>query len=194
MHGVDGAPLTSSDRCARAATSLRWIASWSEVDVWRSTGHPFGGCVWIVHGLQLQCPPWPAEVLVDGAGSRWWSRARRTRTRTARAVDPCVEGGLMRVGVMADSHDRLPAVAELLRSMAAGGVGFVLHAGDYCSPFALESVRDLNMALAGVFGNNDGDREGHQGVRRHGRRRRAVRIAAQRRAGRQAGAHRARVE
>jgi putative phosphoesterase len=66
----------------------------------------------------------------------------------------------MRVGVMADSHDRVPAVAELLRRMAEAGVGLVLHAGDYCSPFSLRPFRDLNMALAGVFGNNDGDREG----------------------------------
>ncbi len=66
----------------------------------------------------------------------------------------------MRVGVMADSHDRLPAIAELLRMMAEAGVGLVLHAGDYCSPFALGPFRDLNIALAGVFGNNDGDREG----------------------------------
>jgi uncharacterized protein len=66
----------------------------------------------------------------------------------------------MRVGVMADSHDRVPAIAELVRRMAGAGVGLVLHAGDYCSPFALAPFRDLNMALAGVFGNNDGDREG----------------------------------
>jgi putative phosphoesterase len=66
----------------------------------------------------------------------------------------------MRVGVMADTHDRVPAIAELLKRMGAAGVGLVLHAGDYCSPFALEPFRALNMALAGVFGNNDGDREG----------------------------------
>lgn len=66
----------------------------------------------------------------------------------------------MRVGVMADTHDRVPAIAELLSRMAAGGVGLVLHAGDYCSPFSLEPFRDMHMALAGVFGNNDGDREG----------------------------------
>lgn len=66
----------------------------------------------------------------------------------------------MRVGIMADSHDRVPAVAELLRRMAAGGVGLVLHAGDFCSPFSLAPFRDQNVALAGVFGRNDGDREG----------------------------------
>lgn len=66
----------------------------------------------------------------------------------------------MRVGLMADSHDRLPAVAELVKRMQAGGVGFILHAGDYCSPFSLTPFFTANVALAGVFGRNDGDREG----------------------------------
>jgi uncharacterized protein len=66
----------------------------------------------------------------------------------------------MRVGVIADTHDRMPAIVELLRQMAAAGVGLVLHAGDYCAPFSLGPFRDMNMALAGVFGNNDGDHEG----------------------------------
>ncbi|MDE3052493.1 MAG: metallophosphoesterase [Gemmatimonadota bacterium] len=66
----------------------------------------------------------------------------------------------MRVGVMSDSHDRVPAVAELLRQMAAGGVSMVLHAGDYCSPFVLKPFEDAQMTLAGVFGRNDGDPEG----------------------------------
>ena len=66
----------------------------------------------------------------------------------------------MRVGVLADTHDRLPAVAELTRRFQESAVGLVLHAGDYCSPFALRPFLDANIALAGVFGRNDGDREG----------------------------------
>jgi len=66
----------------------------------------------------------------------------------------------VRIGVMADTHDRVPAIAELLRRMAASGVGMVLHAGDFCSPFSLAPFRDLHMALGGVFGHNDGDHEG----------------------------------
>jgi uncharacterized protein len=66
----------------------------------------------------------------------------------------------MRIGVMADSHDRVPAIDRLLRRMAESGIGLVLHAGDYCSPFSLAPFRDINIALAGVFGRNDGDREG----------------------------------
>jgi uncharacterized protein len=66
----------------------------------------------------------------------------------------------MLIGLMADSHDRVPAIRELLERMAERGVGMVLHAGDYCSPFSLAPFHELNIAVAGVFGRNDGDHEG----------------------------------
>jgi putative phosphoesterase len=71
-----------------------------------------------------------------------------------------VEERLMLVGLMADTHDRLPAIDGLLREMMARGVGMVLHAGDYCAPFALRPFLAHSVALAGVFGRNDGDHEG----------------------------------
>ena len=70
----------------------------------------------------------------------------------------------MRLGLLADSHDRVPAVAELVRRMVAGGVEIILHAGDYCSPFVLAPLFDASVPLAGVFGKNDGD---HEGLRAH---------------------------
>lgn len=66
----------------------------------------------------------------------------------------------MRVGLMADTHDRLPAMRELLGRMAERGVSMVWHAGDFCAPFALLPFQDVGLSLAGVFGRNDGDREG----------------------------------
>ena len=66
----------------------------------------------------------------------------------------------MRVGLIADTLDRLPAIAELVRQMQEAGVGMVLHAGDYCSPFSLKAFEDAHITLAGVFGRNDGDHEG----------------------------------
>ena len=66
----------------------------------------------------------------------------------------------MRVGVMADSHDRVPAVAEIVRQMQAAGVSMLIHAGDYCAPFALRPIEEASMSLAGVFGKNDGDTQG----------------------------------
>jgi uncharacterized protein len=65
----------------------------------------------------------------------------------------------VRIGVMADTHDRVPAVAELLEKLAQRGVSMVMHAGDYCSPFCLAPFHQRGMALLGVFGRNDGDRE-----------------------------------
>jgi putative phosphoesterase len=66
----------------------------------------------------------------------------------------------MLIGLMADSHDRVPAIRELLERMVERGVGMVLHAGDYCSPFSLAPFLELNVPFAGVFGRNDGDHEG----------------------------------
>jgi putative phosphoesterase len=66
----------------------------------------------------------------------------------------------MRVGIMADSHDRLPAIAEIVKQMQAAGVSMLIHAGDYCAPFALRPIEEASMSLAGVFGRNDGDTQG----------------------------------
>jgi putative phosphoesterase len=66
----------------------------------------------------------------------------------------------MRVGLMADSHDRLPAIAEFVKQMQAAGVSMLIHAGDYCAPFALRPIEGASMSLAGVFGKNDGDTQG----------------------------------
>lgn len=66
----------------------------------------------------------------------------------------------MKIGLLADTHDRLPAIAGLLDMMLSRGVSLVMHAGDYCSPFALNPFNDANIALLGIFGRNDGDQEG----------------------------------
>ena len=60
---------------------------------------------------------------------------------------------------MADTHDRVPAVTNLLEKLADKGVSMVMHAGDYCSPFCLAPFHQRGTALLGVFGRNDGDRE-----------------------------------
>jgi putative phosphoesterase len=65
----------------------------------------------------------------------------------------------MRIGVMADTHDRVPAIADLIERFASKGIAMVMHAGDYCSPFSLSPFHQKGMSLLGVFGRNDGDRE-----------------------------------
>ena len=66
----------------------------------------------------------------------------------------------MKGGLLSDTHDRLPAIRSLLGYMQDHGVHLVLHAGDYCAPFALRPFVEMNIPVIGVFGRNDGDREG----------------------------------
>jgi putative phosphoesterase len=61
---------------------------------------------------------------------------------------------------MADSHDRVPAVEELVQRMVERGASLIMHAGDYCSPFSLAPFHKANIPLLGVFGRNDGDPAG----------------------------------
>ena len=49
----------------------------------------------------------------------------------------------MKIGLLADTHDRLPAVAELLRRFEAAGVTLVLEPGRYLvAAAAAPSSRD----------------------------------------------------
>ena len=65
----------------------------------------------------------------------------------------------MLVGLVADTHDRLPLVDKTVKKLNQEKVGLVLHAGDYVAPFVIPKFKDLKAKLIGVFGNNDGDHE-----------------------------------
>ncbi|MFQ5802156.1 MAG: metallophosphoesterase [Candidatus Methylomirabilales bacterium] len=66
----------------------------------------------------------------------------------------------MQIGLMADSHDHLPRIEQAVELFNRHHVGFVIHAGDFVAPFALEPLERLHCEWAGVFGNNDGERAG----------------------------------
>jgi len=60
--------------------------------------------------------------------------------------------------VISDSHDSLPAINELLGKKHYVMSDYILHLGDIISPFALMSFLNTQKRFIGVFGNNDGDR------------------------------------
>jgi hypothetical protein len=66
----------------------------------------------------------------------------------------------MKIGVLSDSHDNLPAIAAALRRFEQAGVEALLHGGDYCAPFALKRILQARIPIEGIFGNCDGEREG----------------------------------
>ena len=64
----------------------------------------------------------------------------------------------MKVGIVSDSHDDVPAMSKAVDIMKEKGCRFLIHAGDLCSPFIARIIRDSGLENAAVFGNNDGDR------------------------------------
>jgi len=68
-------------------------------------------------------------------------------------------GERMRVGLISDTHDRLPFIEKAVKELNERKVELVLHAGDYCAPFTVSKFKPLKAKMIGVFGNNDAERE-----------------------------------
>ena len=70
----------------------------------------------------------------------------------------------MKLGVLSDSHDRMPAIDAVLTEFEQRGIEVVIHAGDLVAPFAAKRLRAWPGELHVIFGNNDGERAGLAGV------------------------------
>ena len=64
----------------------------------------------------------------------------------------------MLLGIMADTHDNLPMTKKAVELFNDRKVDYMIHAGDFTSPFTLKLFSELKCRYAGVFGNNDGDK------------------------------------
>ncbi|MEW5692748.1 MAG: metallophosphoesterase [Candidatus Hydrogenedentota bacterium] len=66
----------------------------------------------------------------------------------------------MIIGIMADSHDNLNLLERVLDVFNNYKAGYVLHCGDYIAPFTSRVLGRLKVPFFGVFGNNDGEKNG----------------------------------
>ncbi len=68
----------------------------------------------------------------------------------------------MKIGVISDTHDRLPTFKQALAQCKALGVDAIIHPGDFIAPFAAKLIApdSLGVPLYCVYGNNDGERAG----------------------------------
>ena len=62
------------------------------------------------------------------------------------------------VGIVSDTHDNLPLIDGAVKQLNRYGVGTVLHAGDYISPFTVSHFKPLKAKIIGVYGNNCAER------------------------------------
>lgn len=66
----------------------------------------------------------------------------------------------MIIGILSDSHDNLVKIDKAVKLFNRKKVKFVLHAGDFIAPFSVIKLKDLTCDWRGVFGNNDGEKNG----------------------------------
>jgi len=66
----------------------------------------------------------------------------------------------MKIGVIADTHDRLDYLDKALAVFAHEPVEAVVHAGDLVAPFAAKRLVTCGCPVHVVYGNNDGERAG----------------------------------
>ncbi len=64
----------------------------------------------------------------------------------------------MKIGIIADTHDNLPAIRKAIDIFNDKKIDLLFHAGDFVSPFTINEIKRISCPFAGVFGNNDGDR------------------------------------
>jgi len=63
----------------------------------------------------------------------------------------------VKIGIVADSHDNLPAVDAAVDAFRQHGVELLVHAGDFVAPFAVKRFLALDVPVIAVFGNCDGE-------------------------------------
>ncbi len=65
----------------------------------------------------------------------------------------------MITGIISDTHDHLDNLNKALDMFKEKGVGHIIHAGDFTSPFTyFRAINRFAGDFTGVFGNNDGDK------------------------------------
>lgn len=68
----------------------------------------------------------------------------------------------MKIGVLSDTHDRLPTFKRAIAFFERMKVDAIFHAGDFIAPFAAKLIAPsvLKIPVHAVYGNNDGERAG----------------------------------
>ena len=64
----------------------------------------------------------------------------------------------MKIGVLSDSHDRVEAMAQAVRTLTANGAEYLVHCGDVGAETILDYLAGTPAAF--VWGYNDFDRRG----------------------------------
>ncbi len=66
----------------------------------------------------------------------------------------------MKIGIISDTHDNLKKISSAVSIFKQEKLDFVVHAGDFVAPFSIAPFMEMGIEWKGVFGNNDGEKNG----------------------------------
>ncbi|MCM8819833.1 MAG: metallophosphoesterase [Candidatus Omnitrophica bacterium] len=66
----------------------------------------------------------------------------------------------MKIGILSDTQDYIFNINKALEIFKKNNISFFIHAGDFVAPFSLNPYFEKNFDFIGVFGNNDGEKNG----------------------------------
>jgi uncharacterized protein len=69
----------------------------------------------------------------------------------------------MKIGIFSDSHDHMENIKKAISIFIEQKVEKIVHCGDIVAPFVkrvMTDLKDKNIEAVGVYGNNDGERNG----------------------------------
>lgn len=70
----------------------------------------------------------------------------------------------MLIGVVSDTHNNIKNIKRIISLFNDEDVSSVIHTGDIASEKALDQFSTLNAKLIGVYGNNDRNESGLEGI------------------------------
>lgn len=74
----------------------------------------------------------------------------------------------MKIGVISDSHDRLPPLRRAIKLFRRMDVQAIIHAGDLVAPFTAQYLTSpdvpKSLPVHVIYGNNDGEKAGLKNV------------------------------
>jgi len=133
------------------------------VEVEEAGGRPRRAETYISELLCEDLPPWAwyRRLVAEGAREHGLpsEHVAAVAGHPARP-DPALRGpGPTRIGVVSDTHNRLPNVGRIVELFNRAAVEAVVHTGDITEPRTLQALGALEAPLVGVYGNNDVQRE-----------------------------------
>lgn len=63
----------------------------------------------------------------------------------------------MKLAVISDTHDNMKNLEAAIKTIGKSGADILIHCGDLCSAFVIESLAAFHGPVHIVFGNNEGD-------------------------------------